>query len=117
MFSRQVRKKRWYLLYIARFPEQNPAIFGDKVHGANREGTCILSCDDPKFHRTFATTETARTFIRKKAEEAVTGGYSSLCIIREVLPLVSHRSSQSLVGDMADLEPLFREGSLILVCM
>jgi len=110
-------KKRWYLLYIARFPEKNPAIFRDDALGAKREGTCILSCDDPQFHRTFATTESARTFIRKKAEEAVTGGYSSLCIIREVPPLVSHRSSQSLVSDMADLEPLFREGSLILVCM
>jgi len=58
-------KKRWYLLYIARFPEKNPAIFRDDALGAKREGTCILSCDDPQFHRTFATTESARTFIRK----------------------------------------------------
>jgi PAS domain S-box-containing protein len=82
-----------------------------------KEGcTWVLSHDDPEFHRNFVTAESAYAYIQKKAEEAVQSGYTVLCIMREVPPLSTRRSDQHLVSDLAELEVLFREGNIILVC-
>ncbi|MDI9633377.1 MAG: PAS domain S-box protein [Methanolinea sp.] len=111
-------EKGWYPIYISRFPERNPAIFaGDSVRAEIAGRACVLSHGDPLFHSQLATVEAARAFFGQKAREAAAAGYSAVCIVREVPPLATHKSERSLVSDLADLKPLFDEGSLVLVCI
>ncbi|HRS92942.1 MAG TPA: PAS domain S-box protein [Methanolinea sp.] len=116
MIRERCGKKRWSLLYIARFMEKNPAVERGQAMPGQEGCTWILSHDDPDFHRNFATADRAYAYIRKKVEEAVKNGYSALCIMREVPPLSTRRSDQNLVSDLAELESLFQKGNIILIC-
>jgi len=117
MIRERCREKRWYLFYISRFPERNPAVFGEQVHPVGDGSMHVLSHEDEEFHQHFATIDSVRIFFQKKAEEAEKKGYSALCIVREVPPFSPHRSAQTIVGDLGELEPLLREGGLVLVCI
>jgi|GEM_PF-902479 len=112
----QCRRERWRLLYIARSTQQNPIVERLKNLKDYGEGVIALSHEDTEFHRSFVSARSARAYILRQVESARSAGYSALCIMREVPPIAPRRSSQHLVSDMAGLDALFGEKSLILLC-
>lgn len=113
----QCTRNRWRLLYIARSSHLNPQI--GRLQGKNGKppGVIVLSHDDEAFHMHFADTKSAYRYILGQVKSAQSSGYSALCIMREVFPIAARRSSQRLVSEMAGLEKVFAEKSLVLVCL
>lgn len=112
----QCIRKRWDLLHISRSDLGN-AVSGELADPSRKEKEVkVLSQDDPEFHRNFATPKSAEAYIRRQVASAQSAGYEALCIMREAPPVAAGRSSQKLLGDMAGLDPLFFEKSLIMVC-
>lgn len=112
----QCTRKRWCLLYISRLPGENTYIAQRGEPHWEEGGVKVLSHEDPEFHRKFSSARSAQAYIRRQVKNAQSSGYSALCLIREVPSLTARRSSQQLVGDMAGLEPLFHEKSLLMAC-
>ncbi|OPX66582.1 MAG: putative diguanylate cyclase [Methanoregulaceae archaeon PtaB.Bin056] len=112
----QCGRKGWRLLYITRSTQQNPAVERLKNLGGYGKGAIMLSHEDPEFHRNFASARSAHAYIIGHVESARSAGYSALCILREVPPIAARRSSQQLVSDMAGLDVLLGEKSLLLLC-
>jgi len=112
----QCRRNRWHLLYLSRLPDENPLIIGKTGRVAEENNVTVLSHQDEEFHRHFATARNAKAFITERVRMARSAGSPALCIMREVPPISARRSSQHLVGDMAGLDHLFKEKSLLLLC-
>lgn len=109
-------RNKWCLLYIARLPQENIALTLKGDLNTKEKGVKIVSHQNSEFHLNFSSAKNAQAYIRRQIRNAKDAGYSALCIIREVPPIGSRRSSQKLVGDMAGLEPLFDEKNLVMVC-
>ncbi|MCU0632639.1 MAG: PAS domain S-box protein [Methanolinea sp.] len=112
----QCNRKGWRLLCIVRSPQEHPFIAKNADMAGKDAQVLVISHDDPLFHRNFATTGSAHTYIRNEVKEALSAGYSALCIMREVPPIAARRSSQRLASDMAGFDSILSEGSLLLVC-
>ncbi len=109
-------REGWRLLYIPISTQQNPIVERLRNLGGDAKGVMILSHGDAEFHRNFASAMSAHTYIMRQVDSAHSEGYSALCIMREVPPIAARRSSQKLVSDMAGLDALFGEKSLLLLC-
>lgn len=117
----QCRKEGWKLLYIARV---NPREFVERMFrdegsppGALDQGIRIITSDDSEFQLAFSTVSVALKFISQEIREAREHGFSALLILRETPPIPSDtHSSQRLVSDMAGIEALLAEKTLLLVC-
>lgn len=112
----QCTRKQWCPLYISRLPPENAAMAQKGDKDTTEPGVKVLSNQDPNFHQKFSSAKNAQTYIRRQVKNAKEAGYSALCIIREAPPIGARRSSQKLIGDMAGLDPLFDDKSLLMIC-
>lgn len=109
-------RKKWCPLYISRQPQENTVITPERDLNIQAKGVKVLSHQNPEFQMKFSSAKNAQAYIRRQIRNAKEAGYSAVCIIREVPPISSRRSSQKLVGDMTGLDSLFDDKNLLMVC-
>jgi PAS domain S-box-containing protein len=112
----QCTRNRWCPLYISRLPQENATIAQKGEADRTEQGVKVISPQNPDFHEKFSSAKNAQAYIRRQVKSAREAGYSAVCIIREAAPIGARRSSQKLVGDMAGLDSLFDEKSLLMIC-